>query len=61
MFKIQNAVSKRFVRDMISGKTRFFDSREDAKAFAESIHRDSVLSATAWNSKRGFSYQIVAA
>ena len=61
MFKIQDTQTGKMVRDMISGKTKLFETQERAEYVAASIHRDQVLSATAWNRKRGLKWQIVKA
>ena len=59
MFKLKNTVTGKCIKNMIDGKTMLFSTEADALAFGDSIHRDSLLSATAWNRKRGFSYVVV--
>ena len=61
MFKVQNLTTGKFLKDAISGKAMVFATMEDAEHCAAACHRDSVLSATAWNSKRGFKYAIIKA
>ena len=61
MFKVQNTSNGKIVKNMINGKPFLFTTEQEAAHLAASMHRDSVLSATAWNRQRGFKYAVVKA
>ena len=60
MFKVKNNRTGKFIKDAITGKIMLFD-KETAKYMAKCAERDSVLSATAWNSTRKSTYSVVPA
>lgn len=61
MFKIKIQGTARFVRDPITTKPHTFETREHAQKWADDLHRDSILNATAWNSIRRTVYIVVEA
>lgn len=61
MFQVQNTRTGRFVGDAITGKTRNFEKLEVAQKWADNMHRNSCLNATAWNSVRPSVYKVVSA
>lgn len=61
MFKIKIQGTNRFVRDPITTKPHVFETFEHAQKWADDLHRDSVLSATAWNSTRRTFFVVVPA
>jgi len=61
MFKLQNTSTGKIVKNMITGKTFLFATEADAANTAASMHRDAVLNASAWNSKRGAKYAVIKA
>jgi hypothetical protein len=58
---IKNAKTGKTVKDAISGKQIQFETEQDARTFADSMERNSVLGATAFNSTRPTKYVVAPA
>ena len=59
MFKVQNVKTKKFAKDAITGKVKFFDTHDAAQKWADSSERYSNIGATAFNSTRPSKYTVV--
>lgn len=61
MFKIVNVKTGKDVKDAISCKVITFDTFQAAEMFANSLTRDSITGATAWNRVRPTKFVIKSA
>ena len=57
--KVKNTKTGKFVKNAIDGKEVEFTSKEHAQKWADGMTRNSVLSATAFNSIRPCKYIVV--
>ena len=58
MFQVINSKTGKAIKNALTTKPMMFETQEHAQKFADSMHRNSVLCATAWNNVRRTVYSV---
>jgi predicted DNA-binding protein len=58
MYRVKNLRTRKYIKDGITGKTKYYTDRETAERQAKAFERGSILDATAWNNIRPSKYAV---